>query len=242
MDLKIKDVADLLNISETTVRRWVLDGKIPAYRLNHQYRFSRTEIESWVMSHKMGKEREEDSSFSVSFDESVAFKDLTNREKNVKGGIKQFSLYRAMNRGGVYCQVEGETKEEVICSTMKKVAKRLDLDADVLTDLLLDREKLMSTALNNGIGVPHTRDFLLKEHFDAIVVVFPKKAIEYGALDGNPVHTMFFLFACEDKRHLHLLAKLAHLSGNLKTLDLLRARPDKKKLLNYIKDWEGQQV
>ena len=48
MDLKIKDVAELLNISETTVRRWLVDGKIPAYRLNHQYRFSRIEIENWM--------------------------------------------------------------------------------------------------------------------------------------------------------------------------------------------------
>jgi len=36
MDLKIKDVAELLNVSETTIRRWLKDGKIPAYQLNHQ--------------------------------------------------------------------------------------------------------------------------------------------------------------------------------------------------------------
>ena len=54
MDLKIKDVADLLNVSETTIRRWLSDGKIPAYRINHQYRFNRIEIEDWVMKHKIG--------------------------------------------------------------------------------------------------------------------------------------------------------------------------------------------
>ncbi|NGX51641.1 MAG: hypothetical protein K1060chlam2_01514, partial [Chlamydiae bacterium] len=36
MDLKIKDVAELLSVSETTIRRWLSDGKIPAYRLHHQ--------------------------------------------------------------------------------------------------------------------------------------------------------------------------------------------------------------
>lgn len=55
MDLKIKDVADLLNVSETTIRRWLSDGKIPAYRINHQYRFNRLEIEDWVMSQKLDK-------------------------------------------------------------------------------------------------------------------------------------------------------------------------------------------
>mgnify|MGYP003330610149 CR=1 FL=1 len=48
MDLKIKDVAELLNVSETTIRRWLVGGQIPAYRLNHQYRFSRLEIENWM--------------------------------------------------------------------------------------------------------------------------------------------------------------------------------------------------
>ena len=34
MDLKIKDVAELLSVSETTIRRWVTEGKIPVYRLH----------------------------------------------------------------------------------------------------------------------------------------------------------------------------------------------------------------
>jgi len=41
-----------------------------------------------------------------------------------------------------------------------------------------------------------------------IFVVFPKDPIEYGALDGQAVHTLFFLFACSDKAHLHLLSKI----------------------------------
>ena len=52
MDLKLKDVAQLLDVSEDTVRRWISDSKIPYYRLNQQYRFSRSEIENWVLSCK----------------------------------------------------------------------------------------------------------------------------------------------------------------------------------------------
>ena len=54
MDLKLKDVTELLNVSETTIKRWISDGKIPYYRLNNQYRFSRSEIENWVLSCKQG--------------------------------------------------------------------------------------------------------------------------------------------------------------------------------------------
>ena len=188
MDLKIKDVADLLNVSETTIRRWLSDGKIPAYRINHQFRFSRIEIEDWVMAQKLGR------SNGVSpFNEPPKKSSETEKGSNAKGGSKQFSLYRALHKGNVITDVPGNTKEEVIRNTMKRVAKDLNLDAEVLTDLLLDRENLQPTALNNGIGIPHTRDFLLNDHHDAVVIAFPQKAIPYGALDGKPVHTLFFL-------------------------------------------------
>ncbi len=234
MDLKIKDVADLLNVSETTIRRWITDGKIPNYRINQSYYFSRTEIENWVISHQLVK--------------THGSSPFTNKKENeplsskpaVKGGSKQFSLFRAVHNGDVLHHVQGQTKEEIIRSTMKLVAKKLHVDADVMTDLLLDREQMMPTALNNGIGVPHTRDSLLSRHQDAVIVVFPQDHLHYGALDGLPVHTLFFLFACEDKRHLHLLAKIAHLSSQTQALDLFKTKPSKENLLSYLKDWESR--
>src|SRR3989344_3020599 len=226
MDLKLKDVAELLNVSETTIRRWISDRLIPYYRLKFQYRFSRSEIENWVLSCKQGGEF---SPFNKQEPEPV-------RERL---GTQQFGLYRAINKGGVYKDIPGNTKEEVIRAAVKRIASDIRLDADVITELLLDREKLMPTALSNGIAVPHTRDFLLQESFDVVAVAFPKEPIEFGALDGQPVPTLFFLFACDDKRHLHLLAKLAHLSSKEENLAFLRTLPSKAELLEYVKNWEG---
>lgn len=235
MDLKIKDVADLLNVSETTIRRWITDGKIPTYRINQHYYFSRTEIESWVMAHKLDKTCEA-SPFTQKKDVEVS---LPIKKTPVSGGSKQFSLFRAIHKGEVLHHISGRTKEDIIRTTMKKVAKHLHIDADVMTDLLLDRENMMPTALNNGIAVPHTRDSLLDAHHDVVIPVFLKKPLEYGALDGKPVHTLFFLFACEDKRHLHLLAKIAHLSSQPPALEFFQTKPEKEKLLHFIKEWEG---
>ncbi|MBF8263612.1 MAG: sugar transporter subunit [Parachlamydiales bacterium] len=226
MDLKLKDVAELLNVSETTVRRWMSESKIPYYRMNNQFRFSRSEIENWVLSCKQGKGKF--SPFSAS-----------NEDASECLGTHQFGLFRAIHRGGVWANVSGDTKEEVIRTSMKLIAKDLRLDAEVLTDLLLDRERLMPTALSNGIAVPHTRDFLLQEAFDVVAVVFLQKPIEYGALDGQKVHTLFFLFACDDKRHLHLLAKLAHLCSKPDNLSFLKKHPAKEPLLEAIKNWEA---
>lgn len=236
MDLKIKDVADLLNVSETTIRRWLSDGKIPAYKINHQYRFSRFEIENWVMSQKLGSHQASGSSEGHS---PLADQESPQEEKAQHAGRKQFSLYRAIHQGGVYHDIPGETKEDIIRATMKRVALNLNLDAEVITELLLDREKLQPTALNHGIGIPHTRECILKPGHNVVTVVFPKKPIPYGALDEEPVHTLFFLFASDDKRHLHLLAKIAHLSGKREVLEMLHSKPTKNPLLDYIKEWES---
>jgi len=231
VDLKIKDVAELLSVSETTIRRWLVDGKIPAYRLNRQYRFSRNEIEDWLMQQKLGlaidsrKKEEEDL--------------IVERPPTQSSGNMQFSLYRALYRGEVITDLPGENKEEVIRGTMRLLCKRFDLDPEVLSDLFLDRERLNSTALGHGIAVPHTRDFLLNTHFDVVSIVFPKQPIEFGALDGQPVNVLFFIFACEDKNHLHLLSKIAHLVSNEKIRAILHTQPQKTRLLDFIKHWEG---
>ncbi len=243
MDLKIKDVAELLNVSEKTIRRWLTDGKIPAYRLHSQYRFSRIEIENWVMSCKLNQDQASPLKFTGSplASPQSALSGQEEAEENTehKGGLQQFSLYRAIHKGGVLRAVAGTTKEEIISTTVKQSAKILGCDVDILTELLLDREKLMPTALNHGVAVPHTREFVFKGPFDVVIVVFPEKPIEYGALDGKPIHTLFFLFASGDKHHLHLLAKIAHLSSNEKMLQLLKSSPDKQTLLAHMQDWEA---
>lgn len=240
MDLKIKDVADLLNISEATVQRWVSEGKIPAYKIHQEYLFSRLEIENWMMA----KERNQNT-----LEEGY----LRNKKKNGGGkasilekpdflqkkGRQQFSLYRAIHQGDVL-RLKGETKEEIIRETLKKIAKGLSLDAEVTTELLLEREHLQPTALSHGIAVPHTRECLLQAGRDVVTVVFLDYPIEYGALDKQPVHTLFFLFASEDKRHLHLLAKIAHLSSQECVQTFMQKKPDKEAFLDFIRDWESK--
>ncbi|MCE2982253.1 MAG: PTS sugar transporter subunit IIA [Parachlamydia sp.] len=228
MDLMIKDVADLLNVSENTVQRWITEGKIPTYRINEHYYFSRTEVESWVISHKFDA-TQGSSPFQKDEDPTLS-----------KGGFKQFGLFRSIHKGDVLQDIKGSTKEEIIRRTMKKVAKQLHIDPEVMSELLLDREKMMPTALSNGIAVPHTRDTLLEAHHDVVIVVFLDEPLEYGALDNQPVHTLFFLFACEDKRHLNLLAKIAHLSSQPQNIEFFKTRPSKEEMLAFIKEWETQ--
>ena len=215
MDLKITDVAELLNVSQNRVEQWLKAGQIPSYTIKGQHRFSREEVEAWMIEqHGMV-------------------------ETEPKEGIHRFSLFRALHKGDLYANVAGSTPQEVIANTTAKLAEKFDLDPTGLTNLLLDREALNPTAIGNGIAVPHTRDFLLPTHYDVVTLVFPTEPIDYAALDGQKVHSLFFLFACDDKRHLDLLSKIAHFCNDERNLRLLERRPDKKLLLGHIKAWES---
>lgn len=225
MDLKLKDVAKLLNVSPTTVRRWLAENGLPAYKIKHRYWFDPQQVQNWVLQHQRAE---------------VEDQEALKPQVSLSADAKPFSLYRALYKGGVVESVPGENKEDVIRGTMRVIAKQLHLDAEVLTELLLDRERMMPTALNNGIGLPHTRDFLLSGSQDVVTIAFPEQMIDYGALDRQPVHTLFFLFACDDKRHLHLLAKIAHFTNRPETITFLRTRPSAEQLVSYVKEWEAQ--
>jgi len=160
-------------------------------------------------------------------------------EAALRGGKHHFWLYRAVHQGDLLTSIAGTTKNEVIRNTTKEIASKLGVDAEVLAELLIDREDLMPTALGSGIGVPHTRDFFRKGPLDMVFVVYPEEPLNYGALDGKPVHALFFLFASDDKGHLQLLAKLAHLASSPEALAFLATRPDKEALLQFIRGWES---
>lgn len=220
MDLNVKDVAKLLQASEETILNWIEQGKIPSYQLMDEYRFNREEIEEWMLR----------------FVNQDGLHDLTE----CPAGLPSFNLYRALHKGIVLKDIEGDSKEELIKNSMEFISKHLDLNPEILTHLLLDREKLMSTAINHGIAVPHAREFLLSSTYDFIAVVYPKNPIDYGALDKEKVHTLFFLFACQDNRHLNLLAKIAFFCHQKENLELLKSKPDKMALLNFIRQWEAK--
>ncbi len=219
MDLTTQEVAKLLGVTPKDVANWAKSSNLPHYQMEGELRFGQEELESWMLTHENELEN-------------------TNLNIHEESGLQHFSLYRAISRGGVLHHIEGSSKEEIIRNSVKEIAKRYDFDADVLSELLLDREKLMSTGLGHGVAFPHTRDFFLEHRIDIVTVVFPKEPIDFGSIDHEPVFALFFLLACDGKRHLHLLGKLAHLNHDSRIRDFLKSGPSQQELLSCIKEWE----
>jgi len=89
------------------------------------------------------------------------------------------------------------------------------LDINDLQQRLLSREQLLSTGVGMGIAVPHPRDPIPTLRNPAVAAFGRSKAgIEFGAIDGKPVH-LFFMLCCQNiELHLHLMGRLARLLRN----------------------------
>jgi nitrogen PTS system EIIA component len=100
-------------------------------------------------------------------------------------------------------------EEMVACLT----ANRNDIDARELYAVLIEREKLGSTGIGNGIAIPHGK----LDGLDTICLVFARSdgGIDFDSLDGKPVHLVFLLVAPSNSAGAHLKA-LARLSRLLK--------------------------
>ena len=108
MDLELQEVAGLLQVSEKQLLTWVSEGKVPAYFINDRYRFNRQEIEAWVM-------RQQESCASTS--EHKGEQKNEQETQKLQGSLR-FNLFRALNNGDVFSDIEGATKVEVIKKTM----------------------------------------------------------------------------------------------------------------------------
>jgi PTS system nitrogen regulatory IIA component len=84
------------------------------------------------------------------------------------------------------------------------VAGRRELNLDDVTAVLAERERLGSTAIGDGIAIPHGKIRGVAQ----IVGSFgrTRRDIDFESLDGKPTHLFFLLIAPEDSTSLHLKA------------------------------------
>jgi nitrogen PTS system EIIA component len=92
-------------------------------------------------------------------------------------------------------------------------AKYPDIRLEDLTEVLSERERLGSTAIGDGIAIPHGK----LRGATKIIGAFGRHraGVDFESLDGNPTHIFFVLVAPEDSASLHLKA-LARVSRLLK--------------------------
>jgi PTS system nitrogen regulatory IIA component len=108
--------------------------------------------------------------------------------------------------------LKSHKKRDVLLELMAPFLKRYpNLNAEIALSVLMEREKLGSTGIGEGIAIPHGK----LAGLDDLVVCFGKSAagIDFNAMDGKPVYLFFLLLAPENSvgQHLKTLAKISRM-------------------------------
>jgi nitrogen PTS system EIIA component len=127
----------------------------------------------------------------------------------------------------VVADLLAQTKSGVLAELARHLAMRVDgVDPGVLLKVLEDRELLASTAIGDGIAIPHGK-------LDAVgrltgALGRARKGIEFESIDGKPTHLVFMLVAPASSTGVHLkaLARLSRVFRDPDFRERLMAAPD----------------
>jgi PTS system nitrogen regulatory IIA component len=114
-------------------------------------------------------------------------------------------------------------KKQALQEIAAKAASLTGQNEKAILEILLQREKLGSTGVGNGVAIPHGKLPKLGNVFGLFARL--ERAVDFEALDGQPVDLIFLLLAPEGAGadHLKALARVARLLRDPETARKLRA-------------------
>ena len=214
MQLTIRAVSKLFKVSEKTVYRWIEEDDLPAYRIDGHYGFNRGELVEWATAHHIVVP---DELFQATDSSVAALPSLTD----------------ALQAGGIFHGFKGVDKDSALRAAVEVMPLPDDVDRHLLLQMLLAREALQSTAVGEGIAIPHVRNpMVLHVPRPMITLCFIEPPVDFGALDGKPVYALFSLVSPSPRVHLHLLSRLAFALRDAEFKQLIARCGTKEEILN----------
>jgi PTS system nitrogen regulatory IIA component len=221
MNLLVKDAARLLDVSENTIHRWIGQGSIPAYRLNEQYRFNRAELLSWAAAQGL----------------SISPEIFREGESGDSG---MALLSDALRAGGIHSGIRGADAATVLRRVVETMRLPETVDCEYLYEMFLAREGFGSTAIGDGIAIPHVRSpVILDLTQPAMMLCFLERPLDLGVPGSQPVNVLFTLISPTVRTHLHLLSRLIFVLRDAKFRPALARRDAPDNLLAAVERCEG---
>jgi PTS system nitrogen regulatory IIA component len=192
MQLTVREVSRYLNVSESTVTRWIKQRGLPSQHVAGQFRFNRAEVLEWATANQM----------KVSVE---MFDHLETDDEPAS------TLVEALEAGGIFYDVQASDKQQALRRLVEVLPLPEGLDREEIYRLFLARESLASTAVGGGVALPHVRSpIVLHVTRPMVTACFLAKPVDFGALDGKPVQALFSLICPTMRSHLQMLSRLSY--------------------------------
>jgi PTS system nitrogen regulatory IIA component len=154
--------------------------------------------------------------------------------------IMEFLLKDAINT-----DIKSTEKEDVIKELVDTLINASAVEKshrNKMIESLLARESLGSTAIGQGIAIPHAKCDAVKNLIAAFGL--SKKGVDFDSLDGEPVYIFFLLAAPQDSAgpHLKALARISRLLKDKYFRDSLRNCQDAQSVITIITQEDEKKI
>jgi PTS system nitrogen regulatory IIA component len=149
------------------------------------------------------------------------------------------SIASILTPSRTHSAVTGSSKKRVLEKVAQLVSDDIpSLESGTLFKNLVSREKLGSTSIGHGIAIPHCRMSMCEQITGALIRL--QKAVDFEAIDDEPVDLLFVLLVPEEAcdEHLQTLGQLAQLFSREEFREALRAAGDSQDLYQTAIDFE----
>ena len=211
------EAARLLNVTEATLKRWVRQGLLRSLDGRGQ-RFDRGDLERWARQRGLA----------------------LGPEPQPSPALPEDLLADAVERGAVTTGTKPATASEAIEIAVRALPGLDDRARRQLLAEVLERERMASTGLGHGFALPHPRKppgGLIDEAM--VSVVFPDEPLDWAALDGEPVHTVFLLLSPSATVHLQILSRLSFCLRQEDFIAFLKKPPQPEALISRLGQMES---
>ena len=136
--------------------------------------------------------------------------------------------------------LKSKNKKGILEELVVPLAHSTGLNSEDLVRVLMERERLGSTGIGGGIGIPHgkIRDLA------SLVLGFglSRKGVDFESIDGEPTHIFFVLITPEDSTglHLKLLARISRILKNDHFKERLMNAADRDDIFDIIKQEDDE--
>lgn len=227
MRRSLTQIANDLGLNLDTLDRWIRQGKIPVNKQGDMGIFNESELNRWAEKQRKTPMNPEDEQY------------VQNENQN-DDLLSSHPLFSALKRGGVFHAVSGSSKDEVIRSSVELIPEFPGKDKDEIYCQLIEREKLASTGIGQGVAIPHPRNPLTKGVDETMIITcFLQNCVDFDAIDDRPVSVLFLILSPTVENHLNLLSRLSFCLRNRDFMEFIKKSPDTESFLDKAKEMEA---
>ncbi|MBF0511619.1 MAG: PTS sugar transporter subunit IIA [Candidatus Omnitrophica bacterium] len=224
MQLTLRNILEVFHVPEKVVHEWIEKHHMPCTMANEQYHFNYIAVLDWALEHQI----------------KLTPEVLSLGEKHHQN---QGLIYEAVKKGGIYYDIPGQEREEAIKNIVDILPLPEKSNREALSAMLIVRERLTSTAVGEGVALPHVRNPVVLPIDEALITLsFLKNPVDFKAFDNKPVRVVFTLLTPSVKVHMAVLSRLAFFLQNPRLQEHLQSKASSEKILAQIRVLESTTV